>query len=233
VRQPPTGRGRAAAPAQLGRPAGASGEQTRARIIVATMRCVAEVGYSQATIREIARAADMTSGSLYHYFPNKSELLKATVREIDEIALPRLRAAAERADDVIDRLEAVLDEADRLMREYPHLAAFDGAMRAESTAHPRGGRSRYPGLKVLRDTINDIIEDARASGALSPDTDPAAAINAIYALTRGLTERAANLAPEDYAATLGSAKELIRGTLFARRANRRASTPRRRSARDP
>ncbi|MXO40730.1 TetR/AcrR family transcriptional regulator, partial [Mycobacterium kansasii] len=34
--------------AQLGRPVGSSGEETRRRIIVATMRCVAEVGYSQA-----------------------------------------------------------------------------------------------------------------------------------------------------------------------------------------
>jgi AcrR family transcriptional regulator len=224
VRQPP---------AQLGRPAGANGEQTRARIITSAMRCVAEVGYSKATIREIARAADMTSGSLYHYFPNKSELLKATVREIHEIALPRLRAAAARADDVIERLEAVLDESDRLMRDYPYLAAFDRAMRAESTAHPRGGRPRYPGLKALRDTIDDVIEGARAQGALSPDADPAAAVNAIYALTRGLTERAANLAPEAYEATVGSAKELIRGTLFARPAHHPESTPRRRSARDP
>jgi AcrR family transcriptional regulator len=233
VRQPPTSRGRAATPAQLGRPAGANGEQTRARIITSAMRCVAEVGYSQATIREIARAADMTSGSLYHYFPNKSELLNATVREIDAIALPRLRAAAAQADDVIARLEAVLDESDRLMREYPYLAAFDRAMRAESTSHPRGGRPRYPGLKALRDIINDVIEDAWAKGALPPDTDPAAAINAIYALTCGLTERAANLEPEAYAATLGSAKQLIRGALFAPRANRPASTPRHRSARDP
>jgi AcrR family transcriptional regulator len=227
VRQQPTGRGVTATPAQLGRPTGANGAQTRARIITSAMRCVAEMGYSQATIREIARAADMTSGSLYHYFPNKSELLKATVREIDEIALPRLRAAAARADDVIDRLEAVLDESDLLMREYPHLAAFDRAMRAESKAHPRGGRPRYPGLKALRDIINDVIEDARAQGALPPGTDPGAAVNAIYALTRGLTDRAANLAPGVYAATLGSAKELIRGTLFAPRANRPASTARR------
>ncbi|WP_156766538.1 TetR/AcrR family transcriptional regulator, partial [Mycobacterium sp. E2327] len=63
-----------AARSQLGRPVGASGERTRARIITAAMRCVGEVGYSQATIREIAKAADMTSASLYHYFPNKSEL---------------------------------------------------------------------------------------------------------------------------------------------------------------
>jgi len=218
---------------QLGRPAGANGEQTRARIITATMRCVAEVGYSQATIREIARAADMTSGSLYHYFPNKSELLKATVRGIDEIALPRLRAAAARADDVVGRLEAVLDESDRLTREHPDVAAFERAIRAESGAHLRGGRPKYPGLKALRDVINDVIEDARARGALSADTNPRAAVDAIYALARGLTERAANLTPEAYTATLASAKELIRGTLFAPQASRRESIARPRSARDP
>ncbi|WP_156669507.1 TetR/AcrR family transcriptional regulator, partial [Mycobacterium sp. E3339] len=48
-------------PSQLGRPVGADGEQTRARVIAAAMRCVAEMGYSRTTIREIARAADMTS----------------------------------------------------------------------------------------------------------------------------------------------------------------------------
>ena len=221
------------ASSQLGRPAGADGEQTRARIITAAMRCVAEVGYSQATIREIAKAADMTSGSLYHYFPNKSELLTATVREIDEIAFPRLRAAAAQADDVVDRLEAVLDELHRLMREYPYLAAFDRAMRTKSTAHPRSGRAGHPGLKALRDIINDIIEDARTRGALPADTNSGAAVDAIYALARGLTERAGNLPPDAYAATLASAKELIRGTLFAPQASRRASTARRRSARDP
>lgn len=222
-----------AAPSQLGRPAGATGEQTRQRILTAAMRCVAEVGYSRATIREIAKAADMTSGSLYHYFPNKSELLKATVGEIDEIASPRLRSAAARAHDVADRLEAVLDESGQLMRDYPYLAAFDRAMRAESAAHLRDGRPRYPGLIALRDIITDIVEDARSRGALPPDTNPRAAVNAIYALTRGLTEQAANLAPAAYAATLGSAKELIRGTLFAPQASRPGSTAQHPPARDP
>jgi AcrR family transcriptional regulator len=210
-----------AARSQLGRPAGASGERTRARIVIAAMRCVAEVGYSQTTIREIAKAAHMTSGSLYHYFPNKSELLTATVREIDEIALPRLRAAAAHSDDVVDRLEALLDELDKLLHEYPHLAAFERAMRG------------HAGLKGLRDTIDGIIRDAQARQALPPNTDPDAAINAIYALARGLTDRAANLTPEAYAATLGSAKKLIGGTLFAPQASRRVSTARHRSARDP
>lgn len=201
---------------QLGRPVGASGEQTRRRIIAAAMRCVAEVGYSQSTIREIARAADMTSGSLYHYFPNKSELLKATGEEIEDIVLPRLRDAAARSDDIIDRLDAVLDESKLLMHDFPYLPAFLRAVRSGSTAQSRQSGPQYPGSKALRDVVTEIIEDARTQGALAPDTTVQAAADALCALTRGLTEPAARLSPEAYDATLRSAKRMVRGTLFRR-----------------
>lgn len=220
-----TGRPRAvlamsATPPAAGRPVGADGERTRSRILAATMRCVAEAGYSRATIRAIASAADMTSGSLYHYFSTKSELLEATVREIDEITLARLRGAAAEADDAVARLEAVLDETDRLTREYPELAAFGRAVRQQP---------HHPGLKALRHIVSEIVEEALEQGALPPGTVPDAAVDAIDALTRGLAERAASLTPSAYAATLRSAKALIRGTLFARSASRPASTLRRRS----
>lgn len=204
-----------ATPPQLGRPVGADGEQTRARIITAAMRCVADAGYTRATIREIARAADMTSGSLYHYFANKSELLGATVSEMDQIALPRLRAAATQSDNVVDRLAAVLDESSRLMRDYPGLAAFERAMRVVGHEHRGSNRLKHPGLKALRDIITEIVRDAHTQGSLPAGTDPDAAVNAIHALACGLTERAASLGPDAYAATLDSAKGLLRGTLFA------------------
>ncbi|WP_141682118.1 TetR/AcrR family transcriptional regulator, partial [Mycobacterium malmoense] len=101
----------------LGRPVGASGEETRQRIIAATMRCVARAGYSRATIREIARGAGVTSASLYNYFPNKAELMKAAIAARTDVALPRLRAAAAQPGTAVDRIEAVLDESGRLMRE--------------------------------------------------------------------------------------------------------------------
>jgi AcrR family transcriptional regulator len=202
-----------AAPSQLGRPVGANAEETRRRILAAAMRCVAEVGYSQTTIREIARAADMTSGSLYHYFPNKSDLLNATGDEIEEIVAPRLRAAAAQSDDVVDRLEAVLDESQRLIADYPYLAAFLRAVRAGDAA-----RSRHPESKALRDVVAEIVADAQTHATLSPQADPVAVVETICALTRGLSERAASLSPEAYEATLGSAKKLIRGSLFARQA---------------
>ncbi|WP_156686290.1 TetR/AcrR family transcriptional regulator [Mycobacterium sp. Marseille-P9652] len=201
-------------PPVLGRPVGADSEQTRARIVAAAMRCVAELGHSRATIREIARTADMTSGSLYHYFPSKSALLTATVREVDEIALPRLRSAAGRADDPAERIEAVLDEAGRLMRDHPYLAPFLTAF--ERAERPRGRRAVPPGLKALRAILSDIVEEAGARGRLPRGTETKATVDALDALARGLTERAAALAPDAYAVTLEAAKALIRGTLFAR-----------------
>ncbi|OBH92169.1 hypothetical protein, partial [Mycobacterium scrofulaceum] len=165
--------------------------------------------------------------------PNKAALIKAAIAARTDVALPRLRAAAARSDDVVDRLAAVLDEASRMMREQPHLAAFDRAVRAESTQHPVRGRPEYSGPKALRRIIVVILRDARTTGALPPGTDPDAAADAIHALARGLTERAATLDADAYAATLASAKELISGTLFARPATHPRSTARRRSTPGP
>ncbi|MCW2661023.1 MAG: TetR family transcriptional regulator [Mycobacterium sp.] len=203
--------------AQLGRPAGASGEETRQRIIVATMRCVATTGYSRATIREIARTAEVTSASLYNYFPNKSELIKAAVAARTEVALPRLRQAAGRPGGVIDRIEAVLDESGQLMREYPDLAAFEWAIRTEGAIGP--GAAGGTGFQAFREIIEGIVQDADRA-------DRQGAVEAIYSLIYGLTEVAATLPPEDYHAALGSAKQLIRGTLLSasgRRGPSRAS----------
>jgi AcrR family transcriptional regulator len=235
-----------ATPSQLGRPVGANAEQTRRRIIAAAMRCVGEVGYSQATIREIARTADMTSGSLYHYFPNKSELLNATGEEIEQIVSHHLRAADADGDHVVDRLDAVLDEYGQLMRDYPYLAAFLRAMRAHGNALVRRGGPKYPGSKALRDVVTGIVEDARVHGMLAPDIGTAATAETICALARGLSEQAGTLSPTVYDDTVSSVKKLIRGTLFNRRsgrayrakrarpqANRPGSTRRLRSAQDP
>ncbi len=199
---------------QLGRPVGASGEQTRRRIIAATMRCVAERGYSRATIREIARTANVTSASLYNYFPNKTELINAAIAARTDIALPRLRQAAKHPGDAVDRIEAVLDESGRLMLEYPDLAAFEWAIRAQGAAGGSAGGGGDVELHALREIIEDVIHGAyrtQRSGAL---VQARAAVEVIYALLYGLTELAATASPEAYQQALSAAKPLIRGTLF-------------------
>lgn len=194
----------------LGRPVGASGEETRRRIIVATMRCVAQVGYSRATIREIARMSQVTSASLYNYFPNKAALLKAAIDARTEAAIPRLRKAANGPGHAVDRIEAVLDECGALMREYPDLAAFEWAIRAEQLVDA-GEQGRFA---TFGEIIEGLVEQARRNGELGAAAEAHAAEEAIYALIYGLTELAAMLPPDEYHAALNAAKVMVRGELF-------------------
>lgn len=199
----------------LGRPVGASGEDTRRRIIAATMRCVARVGYARATIRDIARTAEVTSASLYNYFPNKAALIDAAVAARTDVALPRLRRAANRPGTAVDRLEAVLDESGRLMREYPDLAAFEWVIRAESATGPHTASAGGPAFQAFRDIIEGIVDDAYRGGELAHRADRHSVVETLYALIYGLTELAATLPARDYHAALHSAKQLISGRLFA------------------
>ncbi|OBG33064.1 TetR family transcriptional regulator [Mycolicibacter heraklionensis] len=194
-----------------GRPAGTSSEETRQRIIAATIACVAELGYARTTIRQIARTAGVTSANIYNYFPNKAELVAAAIATRAEIALPRLRRAAQRPGTVVDRIEAVLDESGNLMREHPDLATFEWAIRAQNAVTVYPGETESGGLAALRDIITGIVDDGDSRLA----TGARPAIEVTYALVYGLTELAATGTPEAYHAALAAAKRLIRGTLFA------------------
>lgn len=63
-----------------GRPAGASGDRTRARILQAAVETFARVGLNGASVRDIARQARIRVSTLYHYFTSK-EALYEEVRE--------------------------------------------------------------------------------------------------------------------------------------------------------
>lgn len=220
----------------LGRPVGANSEETRRRIMAATMRCVGEVGYKQATIREIARVAGMTSGTLYHYFPNKSELVKATFEESAARAVPRFVRASDGDGDYLQRLVALLDESDRLMQEFP-TSRHSNRRSATSVHHLELDATSATVFKSLWNLLTEIVTSAVEDGSLNPDVDVDGACGVLYALIRGLTERAATSSAEQQHATLHAAKLLVRGLLFDHRTTEysvpaKRQRPQRRAAAD-
>jgi AcrR family transcriptional regulator len=56
----------------------------RREILAAAARVFADNGYSNATIRKIADAADIAEGTLYNYFGGKQEMLLAIMNETQE-----------------------------------------------------------------------------------------------------------------------------------------------------
>jgi TetR/AcrR family transcriptional regulator, cholesterol catabolism regulator len=61
--------------------AGGAGGDRRALIIEAAARRFAEFGFEATTVRQIADEVDILSGSLYHHFATKEEILEEIVRE--------------------------------------------------------------------------------------------------------------------------------------------------------
>jgi AcrR family transcriptional regulator len=198
----------------LGRPVGSSGEDTRRRIIAAAMQCVAERGYARATIREIARNADITSGSLYHYFPNKAEIVRATYLEVSEATMPGLAATAEQAEGVVDKLLAVIDQGSQIMQDYPYAIPFDRAIHApgvDDAALPKISESIFAAVGHI---VEGVIQRAQRDGELNPTVTAAGATNAVFAVLRGLYDSGLS-SPSEFHETVQALRLLMQGSLLA------------------
>ncbi|WP_007512685.1 TetR/AcrR family transcriptional regulator [Pseudofrankia saprophytica] len=206
----------AGTPSLLGRPVGSHGDQSRQRILEATLRCVADVGYARATIREIARAAGMTSGSLYHYFPNKAELVKETFRDLAQHTVPRFTVAVAATDGVLNKLMAILDEADRMVRDNPYAVPFDRAIRVQSASDLHLAEDSDTIVASIHGVVADVLHQASDQGALTDNIDVHAATNAIHVLLMGLYEHALTTPADEYHDTVRALKLLIQGMFFDR-----------------
>ena len=84
-------------------------EDTRMRLLVTAMTLFSEKGYDATSIADILRAANANSGSLYHFFPTKQDLLIEVLRMYrDGIAPMLLMPAWEGVSDPIEKVFALL-----------------------------------------------------------------------------------------------------------------------------
>jgi TetR/AcrR family transcriptional repressor of nem operon len=84
-------------------------EDTRERLVMTAMRLFSEKGYESASVADILKAAGANSGSLYHFFPTKQDLLLEVLRRYrDGIRPMLLEPAWQGVTDPIERIFALL-----------------------------------------------------------------------------------------------------------------------------
>ena len=84
-------------------PAGA-----RDRVLRAAAHSFVAHGYAQTTVRDIARTVGILSGSLFHHFDSKEELLEAVMTEVSARNTERMQAAALAEAGTLERVRALL-----------------------------------------------------------------------------------------------------------------------------
>jgi AcrR family transcriptional regulator len=143
-------------------------EERRGQIVQAVLDVVAEYGVPEATIARIAKAADVSEGTLYVYFSSRKEMLLAAL------------------ESILAEMYQLIDgtDGDALSRLRKIGAAHSEQMRAER------GLMAYPWFEFIaagpqigiRDAVADthkaayqrlkkIIEDGKAKGSIRANVD--------------------------------------------------------------
>lgn len=155
----------------------------RESLLSAATTLLDEKSVEHLSLREVARAADVSHAAPYHYFSDRSELLKATGDECMRALLDRLEAAPGRARDPLKRLAAICAAYVDFAAERPHAFAlvFDGEL------CPPGNPSaeRAPLIERSEMLLYNAVAAAQQDGWRS-DTPTMELTNAIWATAHGL-----------------------------------------------
>jgi AcrR family transcriptional regulator len=83
--------------------------QTRAALIAAGRRLFGEQGFAATSVDDVARAARVTTGALYHHFPTKTALFETVFEAIHGELMAASATAAGGASDEVDALARGFD----------------------------------------------------------------------------------------------------------------------------
>src|SRR5580700_8843293 len=155
--------------------------QTRAALVTAGRLLFGTKGFATTSVEDIARAARVTTGALYHHFPTKTALFEAVFELVHAELLERSAEAAAGALDEVEALargfEAFLDAV--LMPDVQRIIIID--------APAVLGLARFTELdeRYAFAAIVDALRGADSAGRLHIDDPETLARLLLGALTRG------------------------------------------------
>ncbi len=133
-------------------------EATRRAVLAAARASFGSKGYAQTSVDEIAAAARVTKGAVYHHFAGKEALFRDVWAEVEAEATTRAAGAADPDAPPIDQMVAVvnayLDVA--LDEEVRRITLIDGP--AVLGLEPEGPVEQHPGHVALRAFIAAAID---------------------------------------------------------------------------
>ncbi|MFZ4606820.1 MAG: TetR/AcrR family transcriptional regulator [Caulobacter sp.] len=140
-------------------------QQTREKVLQAAREMFIERGYEGATIRDIARAAGMSTGAVFASFTDKPELFDAILSEDFAALFDPMRDAAATAPTAREALVAMFSAAYRA--HSAQLPLIQAALAASWTRTPEAEQLRREALRPLRALVMEVLERGVESGELT------------------------------------------------------------------
>lgn len=145
-------------------------EATRRRVLDAARQLFEEVGYEAATVRDIARRAEISVGGVFTGFSSKAHVLS-------EVMQARLADLQEDLDGVVPHLRGSTADRCRSMFavcyafEFQRLHLFLAHISAAFDAHADPGLPTFGANPKLRGLVRDCLAGGVARGDVKADAD--------------------------------------------------------------
>jgi len=133
----------------------------RDTIIQAAISVLAERGFHNTKIRDVAQAAGVADGTIYLYFKNKDELLIQLFEEVMSQALEILNQAITGLETPEEKLRCLLKTQLRLVKEETDISKIISIVLRQSTVflteYENIPFSRY--LRLIRSLIKEGVDE--------------------------------------------------------------------------
>ncbi|WP_148613057.1 TetR/AcrR family transcriptional regulator [Nocardioides rubriscoriae] len=147
-----------------------AGPTRREELLAIAAGLFAQKGFRNTTVRDIADAAGILSGSLYHHFDSKESMVDEILRTFQDELFGQYDAILRSDDDARSRLERAVEVSFAAIDQHPHEvaifqneAAYLGDFERFAYLAERNAQSRSVWITLLRDGV--------ATGALRTDLD--------------------------------------------------------------
>ena len=175
----------------------------RDQVIDVARRLFGERGSTDVSMEEIATEAGVARSTVYVYFANRDELLRACLERMHTQLLDGLAAAWEEGAEPEDRLRTLFEGVFELIDDSPAFfrlaVTTEDAVAVTADAVQRGASSSTPGLAMIGLNIARLIQDLYEEGVAAGRfrvLDPAVATALIGQMLFGaMSIRAGDPAP--------------------------------------
>jgi AcrR family transcriptional regulator len=161
-------------------------------ILDAACRVVAKYGFQGATIDRVAEEANIAKGTIYLYFHNKDELLKAAIEQGIESFTTQLRSEVAEVKAPLEKLRRLVEASLKLSdahRDFFKTLLLERNFLAASPNHPEAAHMLDLHLAHIH-FIEETIQEGVRAGVLRPHNVEAAAF-ALNEVIRGCFQQRA------------------------------------------
>jgi AcrR family transcriptional regulator len=176
-----------------GRPAHASGAETRERILAAALDLFAEHGYDKTSLREIAERVKVTKAALYYYFPSKQEILAALADKLFESAETAFDAIEGTGFDMRSWRDALGLLVDKMLSQQKVFALLE--RNRTVLEHLQEDDERFSSHRRLHEFVDGIIRDP--SVPLDDRVRFACSIGAVMGVVLGMNDGFADVSADE------------------------------------